>query len=534
MPSIRLFAALVLVWFLIQTTEISAQQIQERCGYQALLDWKKSQDPDFDRKKQAATQFFNEQSQQLRLATPAQQITIPVVVHIMHAPGEAIGTASNISDAQILSQLAVLNEDFRKTAGSRGFNTHPFGADTEISFCLAKRDPAGNPTNGINRVAYTHSANHNFSRDEEMKALSIWPTNRYMNIWVVKNMSGILGYAYLAEDMATDPQRNSIDGVVIACQYFGSRDKQLPGQNFNLAATYDLGRTTTHEVGHFLNLLHTWGDGDCTADDEVGDTPNCNGPYYGCDATAPVQCGQSRMIQNYMDYSDDRCMNIYTIGQKNRMQTTMTIYPFRANLANPANVLAAGCNDSGIVAIADTLYKISGDSQLVRVGQPLSQAWVVRVVNQLGGGYGGHPVRFQLTDKPAGETIELDTLVYTAPNGLASLSWYAASLPGPYRVQVSSQVQRAGNTSFFYQTIAESALFPNPTSGEIVVKLDLPDEEQLKIQLFNSQGQLVMEKLQTAQYSLPLNITAFPQGVYQLRIVSRWLTDYFKVIKYNP
>lgn len=534
MPTKRLFAGLCLVWFLIQTTEISAQQTLNRCGYEALIDWKRSRDSDFDNKKRAAAQFFNIQLQQSRLATPAQQITIPVVVHIMHAPGEAVGTASNITDAQILSQIEVLNEDFRKLAGSRGFNTHPFGADTEINFCLAKRDPNGNPTSGINRIAYTNSANHNFSRDEEMKALSIWPTNRYMNIWVVKNMSGILGYAYLAEDMATDPQRSSIDGVVIACQYFGSRDKQLAGQNFNLASTYDLGRTTTHEVGHYLNLLHTWGDGDCTVDDEVGDTPNCSGPYYGCDATAPLQCGQSRMIQNYMDYSDDRCMSIYTIGQKSRMQTTMTIYPFRANLTNPANVLAAGCNDSGVVAVADTMYKISGDSQLVRIGQSLNQPFVVRVVNQLGGGYGGHPVRFQLSDKPAGETMELDTLIYTAPNGLASLSWRAASLPGPYRVQVSTQVQRGGNTSFFYQTIAESALFPNPTDGEVVVKLDLPNEEIVKIQVFNSQGQCLLEESKSAQSSIQVDLSAFPQGFYQLRIISSWLTDYFKIIKYNP
>lgn len=507
----------------------------DKCGHVLLEAWQESQDPTYRQRKALAQQLFENQllefenQPQFRIQSI---LKIPVVVHVMHAPGEPIGTQSNISEAQIISQLVVLNEDFRKMLGSRGFNSNPVGADAEIEFCLATRDPVGNPSTGINRVSYASSNNHNFSLDLSMKSMSIWPTNRYLNIWIVKNMSGILGYAYLPEDMATDPQRAQIDGVVVGCQFFGSRDKQLPGQTFNVDNTFGLGRTTTHEVGHFLNLLHTWGDGGCASDDNVFDTPNCSGQYFGC-GTPPVQCGNVRMIANYMDYSDDVCMNVFTNGQKTRMRAALTVYTFRASLYNPNNILLTGCSDSVVSPFADTLFLVNGNNQLVRINQNLTTNLQIRVVNQLGGGFSGHPVRFQLIEQP-GNALQLDTVLATASNGTISLPFRTGFLPGSYKIRATSTVRRGGQIDFNIAAISASAVYPNPFEDEVIIKLDLPEEERLEIQVFDLSGRRVLAKTIIAQASFALDMRGFPEGTYTVRVVSTQFIDIFRIVKIKP
>ncbi len=516
-----------------QIAEIPQQH--DKCGHTQMEAWLESRDPDYKKRREAQQLWFEKQLK-LQGEAPALRVQstlkIPVVVHVMHAPGEAIGTQSNITDAQIRSQIVVLNEDFRKMAGSRGFNTHPVGADSEIEFCLATLDPNGNPTTGINRVSYANSNNHGFGNDQSMKALSIWPTHKYLNIWIVKNMGGILGYAYLPSDMATDPDRTQIDGVVIGCRYFGSRDKQDLGEVFNLATNFDLGRTTTHEVGHYLNLLHIWGDGDCTIDDDVNDTPNCSGQYFGC-GVPPVQCGNTRMIENYMDYSDDRCMNIYTEGQKTRMRTALTVYPFRASLYNPANIMATGCSDSNIVAYADTFYIINGNNQLVRINQLATNNLQVRVVNQLGGGYANHPVRYELITQPAGSQLFLDTVVNTTGNGTVNIPFRIGGIPGEYVVRATTSVARGGQVDFQLRAISTASVYPNPFEKEVIIKLDLPAEENVKVQVFDLSGRLVLGKDYAVKTSFILDMEGFPEGLYTIRVISSQLTDFFRVVKMN-
>jgi hypothetical protein len=142
-------------------------------------------------------------------------------------------------------------------------------------------------------------------------------------MWICNIGGGILGYAQFPGGAA------STDGVVMGPQYFGSSAK---GSGFYLASPFDLGRTTTHEVGHFLNLRHIWGDGGCSVDDFVSDTPTSDGPNYGC-ATGTVSCGTTDMVQNYMDYSNDSCMNLYTAGQKARMRAVLDPGGVRRSLA---------------------------------------------------------------------------------------------------------------------------------------------------------------------------------------------------------
>lgn len=228
-------------------------------------------------------------------------ITIPVVVHVLYKTSQ-----ENISVAQIQSQIDVLNEDFRRTNSDKT-NKWPQAADSQIEFKLATIDPNGNPTTGITRKSTnkTQWGTNDAMKKASQGGVNPWNTAEYLNMWVCNIGGGILGYAqFPGGSVATD-------GVVMGFQYFGSKDK---GSGFYLANQFDKGRTTTHEVGHFLNLRHIWGDGDCSADDFVTDTPNASGSNSGCNTK--TICESEDMIQNYMDYTDDACMNLFTVGQK--------------------------------------------------------------------------------------------------------------------------------------------------------------------------------------------------------------------------
>lgn len=267
-------------------------------------------------------------------------IRIPVVVHIIHN-GDALGTGENIADGQVLSQITVFNQDFRKLAGTPGNGA---GVDTTIEFCLAVVDPSGNPTNGINRVNLG-IASFGQAAVENAKATTIWDPTKYLNMWTFRfggDLAGILGYAQFptgsgldgmpAEDCITGEA--STDGVVCSFDTWGSR-AIFPGGSYG-GTSYDKGRTMTHEVGHMFGLRHTWGDGGCDVDDFCADTPNCDADYYAGAGTggciAPIQCGNTRQIQNYMDYSDDGCMNIFTQDQKDRMLAVLANSPRRDDL----------------------------------------------------------------------------------------------------------------------------------------------------------------------------------------------------------
>lgn len=240
-------------------------------------------------------------------------LTIPVVFHVVYRT-----STENISDAQIASQMQVLNDDFRRLNGDAD-GTWSQADDMEIEFCMATVDPNGNATTGITRTSTTVNG---FGTNDAVKSSSSggvdpWPTSDYLNIWVCNIGGGILGYAQF-------PGGNpATDGVVNGYQYTGTIG--------TATAPFDGGRTLTHEVGHYLNLRHIWGDGNCNADDFVNDTPTSDAPNYGC-ASGHVSCNSTDMVQNYMDYSDDACMNLFTAGQKARMRAIFDTGGARASL----------------------------------------------------------------------------------------------------------------------------------------------------------------------------------------------------------
>lgn len=263
-------------------------------------------------------------------------LTIPVVVHVIHN-GNQIGSEENIFDQQVISQIQVLNEDFRKKSGTPGFNTNAVGADVEIEFALAKQDPSGILSNGINRVNLGQESWSTDEIDAIVKPQTQWDPEKYLNIWVVKfTVNKLLGYAQFPNSSglpginANEGPANT-DGVVIGYTFFGS-SSYFPGGTY--VTDYDKGRTASHEVGHWLGLRHIWGDGDCSVDDFCADTPNAGKENEGCPVgvdSCPASPGLD-MIENYMDYTNDACMNIFTAEQKARMVAVMTNSPRRKEL----------------------------------------------------------------------------------------------------------------------------------------------------------------------------------------------------------
>jgi Pregnancy-associated plasma protein-A len=246
-------------------------------------------------------------------------IRIPVVVHVVWNTA-----AQNVSDAQINSQIAILNEDYRRLNADAGLVPAafaPVAADARIEFQLAVRDPNCAATTGITRtstatVAFTY-ATRNDLKSAATGGANPWPSDRYLNIWVANFTGGFLGYGtYPGEPTATD-------GVVIYFRAFGNMG--------TATAPFDRGRTATHEVGHWLNLLHIWGTeapstSTCSDSDEVADTPNQAIAHTGRPTFPVVSCSNGPngdMFMNYMDYTDDACMFMFTAGQVARMNATL-------------------------------------------------------------------------------------------------------------------------------------------------------------------------------------------------------------------
>ncbi len=272
-------------------------------------------------------------------------ITIPVVVHVIHS-GQNLGSYPNITDAQVVSQIAVLNNDYRKAVGTPGYNTNAVGADVEIQFAMAKVDPNGNPTNGIDRVNLCRSGWTMAAIDDYVKPETIWDTTKYLNMWTVAFEGAdesTLGYAQFPSNsglggLNTNGGLATTDGVVAAAGAFGS--STYNDGTFLLYTGYDKGRTMTHEVGHWLGLRHIWGDSaSCVVNatdsnnDYCLDTPAAADANYNCVTidSCPADAGND-MIENYMDYTPDACMNIFTLNQKTRMRAVMDNSPRRVEL----------------------------------------------------------------------------------------------------------------------------------------------------------------------------------------------------------
>ena len=284
---------------------------QRDCRTSEYIDLQKKSTPLFQKKLLEIESFLSSQSPQLKTLDDKSSgsqplIRIPVVVHILYNTAD-----QNISDAQIFSQLNALNRDFRRLNADT-VNTperfHSLAADVQIEFVLATVDPSGRATKGIVRRYTSQTV---FKADDKIKFNSMggsdaWDTKTYLNIWV-GNFQSVIGYSTVPGSSA------DIDGIVIASQAFGITNTSSP---------YNLGRTAVHEAGHWLGLKHIWGDQFC-GDDGVDDTPQQGNFTPGCPATFRTSCNNGilgDMYMNYMDYTNDACVNLFTSGQKERMR----------------------------------------------------------------------------------------------------------------------------------------------------------------------------------------------------------------------
>jgi len=316
--------ALSVLPFLLFTSLIFAQ---ERCGTTQYLQMLENSNPEIATKRAKLEKDIQKWIKENPDYQQKTIITIPVVVHIVYASPQ-----QNITDAQVQSQIDVLNKDYRRTNIDVIMTPsvwQSIAADCEIEFCLTSTDPNGNNTNGITR---TQTSQSSFSmqgdpvKDASSGGKDAWPNDDYLNIWVCNLGSSLLGYA-------TPPFGNigSDDGVVIGYNYFGTQG--------TVQSPYNKGRTTTHEVGHWLNLEHLWGSGwGSCGNDNVNDTPTQEEENYGCQAfphnanSCNTTNSNGDMFMNYMDYSNDGCMNMFTQGQKTRM--IAAINQSRQNLLN--------------------------------------------------------------------------------------------------------------------------------------------------------------------------------------------------------
>lgn len=294
---------------------------QQRCGMQAAMD-KAMSDPVKAASFLAAENQMDAMMQNATFSTqsPTTVVTIPVVVHVIYS-----STTQNISDAQIASQLAVLNADYRKL--NADFSSvvpavfQSFGADMELNFVLAVRTPDDEPTTGIERKQVASS--FDFYNDHNTSGgLLAWDQYSYLNIWVgrINDSLGYLGFAYLPSSPLQED-----DGLCIDYRYFGTMG--------TATAPYNKGRTATHEIGHYFNLKHPWGNdgsacGSGNNSDSVADTPATSDPYYECptfpdNTHACTTTANGSMFMNYMDYVDDACMAFFTNGQKTRVTAAL-------------------------------------------------------------------------------------------------------------------------------------------------------------------------------------------------------------------
>ncbi|MBO9571495.1 MAG: T9SS type A sorting domain-containing protein [Chitinophagaceae bacterium] len=271
-----------------------------------------------------------------------QIIIIPVVVHVIYNT-----PSQNISNEQIRSQIAVLNKDYRKK--NTDISNIPVAfrsvaADSKIEFRLAAIDPSGLPTDGIIRKSTSIAV---FELDDKIKSSveggsDPWNRDQYLNIWVANLTGGILGYA---SSPGCAPEK---DGVVIKYDVFGT--------TANVRPPYNKGRTTVHEIGHWLGLKHIWGDKSC-GDDGIEDTPPQEGPTRGCPSGVITTCtagAGGNMYMNFMDFTNDDCVNMFTAGQVGKMHELFQTGGVRAALLSSAK--AGIAEEETEMAAAITIY----------------------------------------------------------------------------------------------------------------------------------------------------------------------------------
>jgi hypothetical protein len=460
---------------------------QRNCGSTAYAEAMMARFPEIaERQRAAAAHRGHAHASQAEFAA-SSIVTIPVVVHVVFN-----GAAQNVTDEQIYSQLEVLNEDFRLLNTDVASTPTAFQsavADVQIQFCLASIDPDGNATSGITRTATAHGPFDNDAADDVKSTADggtdPWPNDEYLNMWVCDISGGILGYSSFPGWPADR------DGVVIDFAFFGYQGSS--------ASPYDLGRTATHEVGHFLGLRHIWGDALC-GDDGIADTPTHEDANGGCPTFPRVtSCGNSpngEMFMNYMDYTDDRCMFMFTNDQKGVMTAL-----FGAGGQRQALGTSGTCGGACPRARFFTDDFAGGTADF-------EAADVIVGWNKI---TAGADITYH-----AGDSVRLKPGFHAqAGNDFRA---YIAGCAGPRPAAEMRQDQPTPAAEGF---ICQ----PNPFSERLDIRYHLESETQVTIQVVNAAG-VTARTLQNqvlapaGDHAISLESAGLPDGIYFVRLVA--------------
>lgn len=461
-------------------------------------------------------------------------LQIPVVFHIIHS-GTTEGTGFNLSASLIEAQLEQVNNDLRKRAGTSGDNEFLQGADSRIELVPAiydeNLDELLQP--GINRISasskgFTSGSYSKTYMNSIVKPATQWDPNLYFNIWVCDLSPGLLGFAQFPDASGVEGINSNgaaaTDGVVLLYKTVGSTEMPNPLAG-GAYTSYNKGRTFTHELGHSLGLRHIWGDGSCSMDDYCSDTPTSDGANYGCPNTH-YSCGTVDMTENYMDYTYDACMSVFTEGQKERMRTVLF------NADRRIQLLASDRGESvGVLPVEVLSY----DANLER-----GQAYIKwTTASETNNDY------FVLSKSTDGIRFEEIAIIQGAGNSLEETGYLhidkeLAKGENYYQlIQVDFDGTRS-NLGVRIVTVKgndmDISIYPNPTRSDIMLNIQTIASNEIQVQLFNANGVLVknytedVEGMEEAKLKIELDNLA--KGIYFVRVISGEieLTDKFNKI----
>lgn len=510
----------VLLLLSLITALVSAQNISEiRCAFSShhlegetdkliFEEW-------VERKKTENFDFTREENEDML-------IKIPVVFHVMHN-GEDVGMGTNLSHTQILAQIEQANNDLRKREGTSGYNDYEFGADTGIELVPALYDPSGyrlvEP--GINRinnleVGFGTEVHSESVINAIVKPLTQWNPNEYLNVWITHLSSGVLGYAQFPVasglDGIEDEGLAETDGIVLNCMSVGSVELPNTLATSEIYENYNKGRTFTHELGHWLGLRHTWGDGGCETDDYCSDTPYNEGANYGC-VTQSYSCGSQDLTDNYMDYTDDICMNNFTEDQKARIMVVMHNSPRRSELMYSEKATPSPYIDLSFFGV-----KIEKWDAVIN--------WSTSYENN-----NSHFIIYKSIDgenytqlstiQGAGFSNEFSHYEYIDENPHKGTNYYEL-----VQVNYNGEESREGIRTLEYYLGFEMEISPNPTRGDLDISIlaEANGVATLKIFDINGKEALSVEPiLEVGQNQLDLDLDSLPKGLYIVQIVQgRW------------
>lgn len=339
---------------------IVSLKAQERCGHDLIVSEARERIADYEARSAAFEAEIQKAAGRPGL-DQRSQVYIPVVVHVVYN-----NPYEKISEAQVRSQIELLNADFSALIIPNNLpdEFNRLYEDVGIRFCLAGEDPSGRPTSGItyhstnfqNIGLKTNELGQKRIHHSHLGGADAWPTERYLNIWVCR-LDEYLGFATSPESVFFADE----DGVVINYTNFGNTGTVDP------KGRYNMGRTTTHEVGHYFGLLHLWGkNANGCGDDLVEDTPQQGTPHFGCPTYPQVSCFTSNLFMNFMDYVNDECMYLFTPGQGARMRATLE--NSRPGLLNGARTQCDTSGD-GKISLKDRirLYNTVVDGEIVLI-----------------------------------------------------------------------------------------------------------------------------------------------------------------------